>query len=127
MNKKKLAVLVMVFVLVMSFTSTAFATGNYLLHSGHSTKGYTTKDYVSQRYDNHLTCYYFDFDHNGVVAQPVDDDGVAVSGEYAFTGYTWYIPNHPSGVRHIHVKLRNTGDSYGVRTWTSGGWHLHDD
>jgi hypothetical protein len=114
----------MVFVLVMSFTSTAFATGNGLVHSGYSYYGYTTNDYVRQQYDNHLKCHYVDTDHNGMVAQPVDDSGVAVSGEYAFTIHTWFIPEHPQSPRSIHVKLTNTGACYGVRTWTSGGWHI---
>ncbi len=126
--KRRLTILAIVTALVVSLMPvTAFATGESLVHSGTSTTGYFTNDYVEQMNDNHMYCNTATADRSGMQVYPVINEGggwVRLTDNVSFTTGLRFTFQDWSYVRQIHLRIVNAGAAAGVSTYTYGVWSL---
>jgi hypothetical protein len=131
---KRFLACVLTVIMVFSFATTVFATGEALVHNGTSTKGYYTSDYVEQKNDKRLHC------NNAYKTPTAATMGVfpvmSVNGEwvkcaqntslvrYFQTGQNIMIGTY-SSVRRIHLRIYNMGSYEGTSVSTSGSWTLY--
>lgn len=108
---------------VMSFTSTAFATGPNLHHSGTATRGYTSSDYVSQQNDQTLKCTYGSTNRGSVIATPKFGNTSLATGKTFKTGTVFIIPKY-SSLRYVRMYLGNDNQWAGTSITTEGDWYL---
>jgi len=140
MNKRSKLILIVMLAVMIVFgtTSTAFAWGETLYHSGTSRYNYVSTNSVPQQYDNWLC------PQPGLVQDPVYQDSYGLdismqccavvangswqqvsSSLYAFDGTSMYIPDSINGVRDVHVKIINYPNVYnGVSVHTACTWRL---
>lgn len=130
--KKKIIILTLVTVIVLGFSTTAFAVGEKINHSGISTKGYFTTETVPQMNDTTLVC-----------------EAAGGSPNYtSFTAKAWRNDKRNTEFGHISIntvnfkkgeklhmlksgakrdvciRIENAGDSKNVSSRTVGRWVL---
>lgn len=132
---KKLLVCVVAFVMVFAICSSAFAADqtdfSKIIHSGTSTSGYYTTQYVSQKNDNTLTNGVFSKNPTAATmkvygAEYNESTGTytRVTDIYSFVeGCVIRIPDN-SIVRHVHLRIYNYGNYVGTSVKTGGAWYL---
>ena len=112
-----------VIVMILAVSGTAFATGNYLSHSGTASYGYTTSDYVSQMNDTTLTCNYAHVSRGSVSATPKFGD-TSLNAPVSFrTGAVLKLPRY-SSVRYVRLYIGNEFPYSGTSISTQGNWTL---
>jgi len=122
---KKFIAIFLVVVLMFATSSVALATGSSLSHSGTSTYGYYTSDYVAQKNDQHLDCDNCSLGGTFNVGAAMYDSGWSViTSMQSYTSNSGFVLNKYSTVRRIFLRIENSGSSYGVSTSSSGNWTL---
>lgn len=115
--------LLIAFAIVLTFASTALATGESLSHSGTSTSGYYTSDYFDQKNDRNIYCTYAYSSNPMTVAPAVSQNGswVELTPRKTFDEGHLFILQTSTTVRRIHLHLVNT---VSVSTQSIGSWEL---
>ena len=124
---KKAIALFLVVVLMLATSSVALATGSSLSHSGTSSYGYYTSDYVAQKNDLHLDCDSCSLGgtFNVGAAQYNSGEGwEVITAMQSYTSSSGFVLSQYSTVRRVHLRIENSGNSYGVSTSSSGEWTL---
>jgi len=128
---KRLIACIATVMMVFSFTTTVFAStvnldDDDIIHSGHSTSGYYTEDYVLQKNDTRLKCLSYESSGN-IKVKPCKN----VSGSYYELVSAKILHEQPTfylkadGVlKHVHLRVFNYGSSQGVSTYSRGHWRL---
>ncbi len=124
--KKRLMILAIVVALVIGLMPvTAFATGESLEHSGTSSTGYYTSDYVEQKNDNNMYCTYAYASNSGMEVYPVmrddNDNWVRLTDNRSFSTGHKFVFQDWDYVRRIHLRIANMGTP---STYTHGIWSL---
>ena len=127
-NMKKILSFVLVFamiiviMIVLSFSSVAFATGSTLSHSGTSTSGYYTDDYFEQKNDRNIYCTSAQSSNPMLAAPAVYNNGwTELTSRKTFKTGHLFILQTSSYVRRVYIHMVNTVSS---STTSSGTWEL---
>ncbi len=124
---KRLVACVAVVVMVFAMSTTVFAAGEELIHSGTSTSGYYTSQSVPQKNDTQLKCLSYETSGN-IKVYAVYHNGsqyIALSDhEILHTKPTLILPKS-SSLRNVKLRVYNYGSSSGVSTYSRGHWRLY--
>ena len=127
-KRRRILVLLVIVFVIMSYAGTALATGSTLHHEGSSRYSYTSQDYVSQRYDNHLNCVFGKKDGYYVRCLAVEDVSgypkVSSTDEIFNIGVGLYVYENPSAVRRVKIQIVNYSYGVGFLIYTHGHWVL---
>lgn len=131
-KRRKLLVLLVIAIVIMSYTGTALAHDENtcdLHHQGKSKYSYTSQASVGQQYDNTLNCVYGDKNGHYVRCLAVEDVSgyptVSSTDEIFDNGVELYVYEHSSAVRSIKIKIVNYGEGVGFEIKTHGHWNLN--
>ena len=125
MKKIRLFSTIAAIIMVLSFSTTVFATGSQLKHNGTSSNYYMTSDYVSQKTDKRLTCVSWSQTANYAVSIHVKSTGALAATAQITGGYGNSINNiySASSVRSLNLKLANFRPGYSASC--TGTWNLY--
>lgn len=119
---KRMLSLIIVIMIVLSFSSVAFATGSTLSHSGTSTSGYYTDDYFEQKNDRNIYCTSAQSSNPMLAAPAVYNNGwTELTSRKTFKTGHLFILQTSSYVRRVYIHMVNTVSS---STTSSGTWEL---
>ncbi len=124
-SRKRLMILFVIALVVLSYTGTALASGETIYHTGTSSYSYDSIQSVPQKSDNHLYCDSASKSHYYVKSMAMAGGDVVSTNEEIFeTGNNLYIPD-TSRLRLVAIRIQNYGLGWGVSIDTEGWWTLH--
>ena len=125
---KRLIACVAVVMMVFAMSTTVFAAGEELIHSGTSTSGYYTSQSVPQKNDTQLKCLSYETTGNIKVFAVYHDGNqyVEISNREILHTKPTLVMKKVSTVRNVKLRVYNYGSSSGVSTYSRGHWRLYE-
>ncbi len=125
-SRKRLMILFVIALVVLSYTGTALAAGETLHHWGWSRYSYTGGETVPQKTDNNLYCYSAPSTYYYTKCIAYADDSRVSTNEEKFdrAGLNLYVPD-TNKLRDVAIRIINYDLGVGVNVYTEGFWVLN--
>lgn len=124
-SRKRLMILFVIALVVLSYTGTALAAGETLHHDGWSRYSYTSEEIVKQKSDNNLYLYSAPSTYYYAKCIAFASNERVSTNEEKFdrAGRNLYIPD-TTRTRDVAIQIINYDLGVGVNVFTEGNWVL---